>query len=79
MRSVPTLVLRDMARCTIAWMKLSCLKRQFEVVKCLFLGWNHLWCFRVLSLFVFSCLFASKFVVSTIEIDCHQSQGGVCG
>ena len=60
MRSVPTLVLRDMARCTIAWMKLSCLKRQFEVVKCLFLGWNHLWCFRVLSLFVFRvCLLRS--------------------
>ena len=43
-------------------------QKQFEVVKCLFLAWNHLWCFR----FVVVCFlfwFALKFVVSTIEID----------
>ena len=35
-------------------------QKQFEVVKCLFLAWNHLWCFRVLSLFVFRvCLLRS--------------------
>ena len=43
-------------------------QKQFEVVKCLFLAWNHLWCFRFVVV-CFRVLFALKFVVSTIEID----------